>query len=265
MTEDFTIPLWLLKLGALVNLYFLVDSLGFSPGSTDLHIVIPAQILFVVSAYRCLFPVRYEDNVVFHDVPLSSIFLTRLLATVTEVAFIYQFSRVIRLLNVDQVGWVDALSWLMVVQVVIAQGFVWAAIATRRLTLYFYEELGWAVIFAANTIASAYLCATVDLPGGGTSLLVLSMVFGALYLPWQAIHLRALRAEARSTTGAAAPASAATAHTVRNGLAESIHVRNRRTDAVSWGGLVGLTWMIGYWATLIPMWVNHVVGLLATR
>ena len=45
----------------------------------------------------------------------------------------------------------------MVVQVVISQGFVWGAILTERLALYFYEELGWAIIFAANTIASAYL------------------------------------------------------------------------------------------------------------
>jgi len=25
------------------------------------------------------------------------------------------------------------------------------------------------------------------------------------------------------------------------------------------GGFVGLTWMTGYWATLIPVWVNQVV------
>ena len=103
-----------------------------------------------MSAFRCLFPNQYKGNVVFHDTPLSSIFLTRLLATFAEVAFIYQLSHVLRLLNVDRLGWVDALSWLMVVQVVISQLFVWGAILTGRLALYFWEELGWAVLVAAN-------------------------------------------------------------------------------------------------------------------
>ena len=106
MFSDFTIFLWLLKLGALVNLYFLASSFAFPSAASDAHIVIPAQILFGVSAFRCLFPVRYGDNVVLHDSPLSSIFLTRLLATFAEVAFIYQFSHVIRLLNVvTSDGW----------------------------------------------------------------------------------------------------------------------------------------------------------------
>jgi hypothetical protein len=154
MPADFTIALWLLKLGALINLYFLACTLALPSGAADAHIVVPAQILFVVSAYRCLFPNRYKDNVVFHATPLSSTLVTRLLATCVEVAWIYQFSHVIRLLNVEDVGWVNALSWLMVVQVVISQGLVWGAILTGRLVLYFYEELGWALIFAGNTAAS---------------------------------------------------------------------------------------------------------------
>jgi hypothetical protein len=263
--KDFTVPLWLLKLGALVNLYFLVDTFALSSGSSDAQIVIPAQILFAVSAYRCLFPVAYKDNVVFHDSPLSSVFVTRLLATFVEVAWVYQFSRVVRLLNVDHVGWVDALSWLMVLQVVISQGFVWAAIATRRLVLYYYEELGWAVIFAANTIASAYLYATVDTLGDGGSLLVLNLLFGLVYLPWQFIHVRGLRADARTGAETAEPAGRVTWDVVANGLGESIRVRNRRTDAGAWGGLVGLTWMVSYWATLIPLWVDHVVGVFSAR
>ena len=144
MFNDFTIVLWLLKLGALVNLYFLANTFALPSDTTDANIVIPAQILFLVSGYRCLFPNRYKDNVVFHASPLSSIFVTRLLATFSEVAYIYQFSYVIRLLNVGQVGWVDALSWLMVLEVVVSQGFVWGAILSGRVGLYFFEELGWA-------------------------------------------------------------------------------------------------------------------------
>ena len=49
------------------------------------------------------------------------------------------------------------------------------------------------------------------------------------------------------------------------GLGRAIHVRNRATGAEVWGGLVGLTWMVAYWATLIPMWVNHVVEVLTDR
>ena len=80
MTKDLKIFLWVLKLGALVNIYFLGRTFVQPLASMDVHVVIPAQILFAVSAFRCIFPVRYKDNIVFHDFPLSSIFLTRLFA-----------------------------------------------------------------------------------------------------------------------------------------------------------------------------------------
>jgi hypothetical protein len=273
MFNDFTIFLWLLKLGVLINLYFLANSFGLSldshaisldshapsPERMDAHIVVPAQILFAVSAYRCLFPVWYKDNIVFHDAAFSSIFLTRLLATFAEVAFIYQFSHVIRVLNLDQVGWVNALSWLMVIQVVISQGFVWGAILTERLPLYFYEELGWLIIFAANTIASAYLYASVETFGRGEILIQLNLLFGLVYLPWQFVHLGVLRADAKRGEETQAPRTPVSWSQLSKGLSRSLHVRNRRSDAQAWGRLVGLTWMVSYWATLIPMWVNQIV------
>lgn len=259
MLNDFSLFLWLLKLGALVNLYFLANTLAVPASAQNANIVVPAQVLFAVSAYRCLFPVWYKGNIVFHDSPFSSIFLTRLFATFAEVAFIYQFSHVIRLLNVDQVGWVDAVSWVMVVQVVISQVFVWGAILTGRLNLYFYEELGWAIIFAANTMASAYLYATVDALGSGEVLVQLNLLFGVVYLPWQFIHLRVLRSDARSGHEVAVPVARLSWASLARGLGRSIHARNRTSEGEAWGGLVGLTWMASYWATLIPMWVNHVV------
>ena len=67
MFRDYTVVLWVLKLGSLINLYFLVSTRLLASGDPDTYIVLPAQILFAVSAYRCLFPVRYEHNVVFHD------------------------------------------------------------------------------------------------------------------------------------------------------------------------------------------------------
>ncbi len=259
MFNDFTIFLWLLKLGALVNLYFLANTYALSSATADAHILAPARILFAVSAYRCLFPVRYMDNIVFHSSPFSSIFLTRLFATFSEVAFIYQFSHVIRLLNVDPVGWVNALSWLMVLQVVVSQCFVWGAILTGRLVFYYYEELGWAIIFAANTIASAYLYLTVDTLGGAEILIHLNLLFGVVYLPWQFIHVRVQRSDARRAGEPVERDSGDTGKLLGEGLGRSIRVRNRTSDAGAWGRLVGLTWMTGYWATLIPLWVNQVV------
>src|SRR5262245_10146583 len=192
MKRDYTVPLWLLKLGAPLNVYFLLST----PDSGDPFIVVPARILFAVSAFRCLFPVRYEHNVVFHDSILSSIFLTRLLATFAEIAYVFQFSHVLRVLDTEHLSFVSALSWLMVAQVVISQVLVWAAILTGRLALYFYEELGWAFIFAANTAASAYLYFRAGAPVSHPVLLQLNLLFGAAYLPWQFLHLRMLRANA---------------------------------------------------------------------
>src|SRR5580658_1080100 len=114
MFDDFTLFLWLLKLGALVNIHFLANTYVPSSITADARILVPARILFAVSAYRCLFPVQYTRNVVFHSSSFSSIFLTRLLATFSEVAYVYLFSHVIRLLNVHHVGWVNLLSWVMV-------------------------------------------------------------------------------------------------------------------------------------------------------
>jgi len=251
MSRDYTVPLWLLKLGAPLNVYFLLNT----PDTGDPFIVAPAQILFAVSAFRCLFPVRYEHNVVFHDSIFSSIFLTRLLATLAEIAYIFQFSYVLRALDTENVPLVAALSWFMVAQVVFSQILVWMAILTGRLALYFYEELGWAFIFLANTMASAYLYFRVGIPPSQSVLLQLNLLFGAAYLPWQLFHLRMIRANARRES----------ADRTRNGLLSAIRIRNRRTDAESWGGPVGLSWMVGYWATIIPAWVYGIVVLLGTR
>ena len=259
MLQDFTIFLWVLKLGALVNFYLLSQTF-VTPGSTaDRHLLVPAQILFAVSAFRCLFPNQYKGNVVFHDSPLSSIFLTRLFATFAEVGFIYQLSHVLRLLNVDRLGWVDALSWLMVVQVVISQCFVWGAILTGRLALYFWEELGWAILVAANAVASAGLYSTRDVLGDAGILIYINLLFGLVYLSWQVPNLRLQIADARRAGEKLNPATRVSWKQLSEGLRRSIRERRRTTDAAAWGGLVGLTWMTGYFATLLPMWANEIV------
>ncbi len=261
MLRDYTIYLWLLKLGGLINLYFLAKTLPLPSDDAHAYIILPAQIFFAVSAYRCLFPVWYKHNVVFHDSVFSSIFATRLFATFSEIAYIFLFSHVLRLLNIDHVEWVIALSWLMLTVVVISQGFVWAAILTEQLKLYYYEELGWALIFVANTIASAYLYLTVSALGDREVLLQLNLLFGIVYLPWQVIHLTTLRASARRNSGRTVASSRSISMRLGTGLKRAVRVKTRRTDADSWGGLIGLTWMTGYWATLIPIWVYYIVGV----
>jgi hypothetical protein len=253
---DFTAFLWLLKLGAVANLYFLLKTTAALAHGMDGWLALPAQIFFAVSAYRCLYPVRYETSAVFHHSVFSSIFTTRLLSTASEIVYIYAFSRVLRLLNVGDVAWISTLSWSMVVFATTSQVCVWTAILTGRFRYYFYEELGWLLIFIANTVASVYLYATTDVHGGREALLLLSLVFGIAYLPLQYVHLGVLRAngEARARPVAGG---------IAKGLKRAIELKDRRTDAESWGGIVGLVWMAGYWATLIPAWLFCIVMVFA--
>jgi hypothetical protein len=238
------------------------EHLSDASGKADIWIVVPAQILFAVSAFRCLFPVRYEHNVVFHDSALSSVFVTRLVATFSEIAYIFFFSHVLRLLNIYRVRWIDILSWLMVAQVVISRCFVWTAILTEQFEFYFYEELGWAFIFAANTVASAYLYLTLGGLGGKNVVLLLNLLFGVVYLPWQTLHLARLRAEAIRNQSQSKPNSLPISKRLGMGLHRTVRIKNIRTDAASWGGPIGLTWLTAYWATLIPIWINYVAIIL---
>src|SRR5262245_50147338 len=255
MRGDYTIFLWLLKLGALPNLYFLANTVAIAtvlPGA-DARVIIAALIFFSVSIYRCLSPVHYEHYVVFHDSAVSSVFITRLLATFSEVAYIFLLAQVLQKANVDNVGWVNAVARLMVVQVVVCQACVWVAILTERFQFYFYEELGWLFMYGANSIVSAFL---YEPPTGRDCLLILNVVFGVLYAPFQIVNLWKVHAQvkAHGDTGAAW-----TVDRFATGLRRSIRVKNRRTDAASWGGIVGAIWMAGYWATLLPLWVYAIV------
>ncbi len=248
----------MLKLGALVNLYFFIGALGIA--GADSFVAVPAELLFAVSGYRCLFPVRYEHNIVFHDSIFSSIFATRFLATFSEVAYIFMFSHVLRVLNVDRVEWIVILSWLMVAQVVISQCLVWTAILLDDFGFYFWEEVGWFFIYAANAIASLCLILTTDAVGGRRILLILNLIFAALYLPWQFLNLRGLRTEAREQRIRGHGRIRLT-----DGLRRAILEKNRRTDSASWGGTIGLTWMTAYWATLLPMWTYYIVIVLSSH
>ena len=58
--------LWMLKMGTLVNFYFLLQTIVTPISSVDPYLLIPAQILFLVSAYRCMFPVNYSNYITKH-------------------------------------------------------------------------------------------------------------------------------------------------------------------------------------------------------
>jgi len=247
--------LYLLKLGTLLNLYFLFKTLNPPLLFVDIHIRIPAQIFFIVSAFRCFFPVSYVTGAVLHNSFLSSIFFTRLFATFSEVAYIYLFSYLIRLFNGGQIPLIDVLSWLMVVQVVISQCFVWCAILTERQKFYFYEELGWAVIFVIYTAASAILYGTSGRLGSWELLLELNLLFGVLYLPWQFFHLKSLQLRPMSQKINEDMHTGISWSLLKKGLIQSIQVKNLTTRPEAWGGVIGMTWMIGYFVAVIPVWI----------
>ena len=254
--------LYLLKLGTLLNLYFLFKTLNPPLLFVDIHIRIPAQIFFIVSAFRCFFPVSYVTGAVLHNSLLSSIFLTRLFATFSEVAYIYLFSYLIRLFNGGQIPLIYVLSWLMVVQVVISEFFVWCAILTERQKLYFYEELGWGVIFIFYTAASAILYGTSNSPDSWKLLLELNLLFGALYLPWQFFHLKALRLREKHQKINENFHAGIIWSILKKCLYQSFEVKNHTTQPEAWGGMLGMTWMIGYFATLIPVWIYLILQIV---
>ena len=264
MTRDYTPWLWLLKLGALLNLWFILNTPSPFAQGVDFWVIASAQFVFWASAYRCLFPVHYEHDVVFHDSWFSSIFVTRTLATIKEIAFIYLMSEVLRALNTTHVAWIDALSWLMMILVVMAECFVWGAVLLYRFRYYVYEETTWLLICIGNTIASIVLWQGTDPHSGRGLLLGLNFLFAVGYVPFQLLNLRYLWNNANNNP---APESGGLPLGTRlvQGMWRSIRAKNRRTDLESWGGWVGIWWMIGYFATFVPAWMYAIAKVLAAK
>ena len=259
MKNDLTRLLWALKGGAIINLGLLAFTYSLSSDSMNPAVVWPARIFFAASAYRCLLPNRYVGNVVLHDTVLSSTLLTRILATFSEVVYIYLFAYVIWTLNVSQIGWVDVFATWMVVQVVISQGCVWWAILRDEPRYFYYEELGWWLIFALNALASGYLCSTAEVPSSQMLLLQFNLVFAVGYLPWQVIHLWTLWKDARSAAG---ETKAQAPRDLKSGFRAALFERQPTTSSDAWGGWVGIVWMSSYWALLIPPWIGLIVEVL---
>ena len=249
--------LYLLKIGTLFNLYFLLTTFFEPLKSIDIYLLLPAQIFFFVSAFRCLFPTRYTNYSVLHDSFFSSIFITRIFATFAEVTYIYLFSYNLRLLNYNQVHLVDILSWIMVLQVIVSQVFVWSAILTEKHKYYFYEEAGWFIIFIINTFSSIFLLFNIEIIDDKILLIQLNIAFGIFYLPWQLIHLKSIQSRFKNNDDL--NEIDVMKISLMQGLKKSIQKKYITTESDDWGGLIGMMWMVGYWATIIPFWIYIII------
>lgn len=244
----------LLILGTLSNLYLLQLSRGIQLRDKGQLPLWTAQLFIAVSAFRCAFPNRYRGSVVLRDSWLSSIFLTRALATVSEVSWISQLAFVASDLNSklaarEQAAWIDGAAVLMVLLVVMSQATVWFAVLLDQPNVMFYEEAYWAGIFVLNTLANGHVYRHQP-----QTLAWISLCFGAVYLPWQlGLHLPAMRTASAGKTGilSAVPFEFAA------GLRRALTLRRPSTAAAAWGGTVGALWMICYWVVM-PFWLLFV-------
>ena len=50
-----------------------------------------------------------------------------------------------------------------------------------------------------------------------------------------------------------------------DGLNKSFFYREQTSNPDAWGGFVGLTWMLNYWATLIPVWLYFIIYTFASN
>ena len=256
MKQNINFFLWSIKIGAVLNLYFFYKTFSSPLLFTNLNLLIPARVFFLVSVYRCLFPVNYVGNIVFHKSIFSSVFITRLCATFSEIAMIYQISYLLHLLNVNNIFFINLISIFMVVQVIISQCCVWIAILKRNTVFYFYEELGWFIIYFFNTTISIYLFSSIEYSEKIYILIIINIFFGIFYLPWQFIHLRTIYNRSKKNR-----LDDLNKISIINGLKNSIKVKNLSVKLDDWGGIIGLTWMLAYWASIMPIWIYLIISL----
>ena len=92
-----------IKIGSISNamLLYLTFYLNLDAPSYSLT---PARIFLFVNMFRCTFPNHFHNKIVLHDTLLSSIWITRFLATFSEVIFMYTLSALARDLNLIRDG-----------------------------------------------------------------------------------------------------------------------------------------------------------------
>eukprot|EP01084_Bolivina_argentea_P037992 70241_1 len=259
----FVFLLQALKLGSIHNGYLLFKT--FAIYNMDyVHIIIPAQILLAVSIYRCIFPIRYKNYIVLHDSPISSIFWTRVLATFSEIAWIYQLSAVLRDLNHNNIAYIDLLSWLMVLFVCMSQCFVWLSILTRRYGFMFWEELGWGFIFIINTQINIYYWFSNHNFGKKNECIIVSSIFGLAYIPWQFFFHIPIFYKDMLNERKIVSLKKGNNTNIKLNFYNALFFRNHSVKSKDWGGMVGIVWMVGYWVG-IPYWMFRTVELYSHK
>jgi len=84
-----------------------------------------------------------------------------------------------------------------------------------------------------------------------------------VYLSWQVANLRFQIADARRASETLRPWTRVSWQQLGQGLRPAIHERNATTDATAWADLVVILWMVGCFATLLPLWANQVVRVFS--
>lgn len=232
----------------------------------DLHEDVPCDILFTaqvfiaVCGFRCVFPNRYNDNVVLHDTWLSSIWITRVLATFSETFWLYQLSVLNRDLNAIRgngpLVWIDIASWLMAFLCCFAQCCVWSSLTFQTDILMWYEEFNWALMFILNTSVNLTFFFTGDIYGADPrwQCVWISLLFGAIYLPFQiGGHLPYIMNADRRDRHKKEKINLDFKQ-VKKGCLRMMTHRKPSTTSQDWGDSVGAFWMFGYWI-LEPVWL----------
>ena len=90
-------------------------------------------------------------------------------------------------------------------------------------------------------------------------LLQINLLFGFLYLPWQFFHLKNLHLRSNNQEVIANFHSPISKLEIMKGLHKSIKLKIPSIESRDWGGVIGMTWMVSYWATIIPGWLYLII------
>lgn len=245
--------------GAISNAYLLYKLATISSTASP-HALIPAQILALVSGFRCIFPNRYNDCVVWRDSFLSSIFLTRFMCTISEMVYIYQFSWFLREVSAQAGVVCDVINysaWAMVIFCALGQTFCWISIIYRTNGYFWHEEFCWAVLMGINMVISIYLfvsgevhekVANGEISESIVTGLKISLWFSLFYMPFQCLfHVPMLKDPT--------PELDTSFQNTVFGLKKAVFYRQKTNETRAWGGVVGALWMVGYFVAM-PCWLS---------
>ena len=103
---------------------------------------------------------------------------------------------------------------------------------------------------------------SLDLSNAHYSLIIISMVFGSLYLPWQVLHLKSITNRINTNPEIKAQEFKMNLSKVKFEFKSSIYDRNVSFDINDWGRVVGMMWMYGYWILFIPVWMFYIILII---